>query len=81
VKTFTYGPIGNPLSKSDVGTYTYPLGGRGAAPRGVGINGPIIRWMRATLDGVLEQSGAVCEAKFMLPWSFSESGRPDRRAV
>jgi RHS repeat-associated protein len=27
VKTFTYDPIGNLLSKSDVGTYTYPLAG------------------------------------------------------
>ena len=29
-----------------------------------------IRWMAATLDGVVER--AVYEAKFMLPWSFSE---------
>jgi hypothetical protein len=28
--------------------------------------------MAATLDGMVEQSGAVFEAKFMLPWSFSE---------
>jgi hypothetical protein len=28
--------------------------------------------MAATLDGVVEGSGAVFEAKFMLPWSFSE---------
>jgi RHS repeat-associated protein len=27
VKTFSYSPIGNLLSKSDVGTYTYPLAG------------------------------------------------------
>jgi len=33
---------------------------------------PVIRWMAATLDGVVESSGAVFEAKFMLPWSFSE---------
>jgi predicted phage-related endonuclease len=33
---------------------------------------PVIRWMAATLDGVVEQTGAVFEAKFMLPWSFSE---------
>jgi predicted phage-related endonuclease len=31
-----------------------------------------IRWMAATLDGVVESSGAVFEAKFMLPWAFSE---------
>src|SRR5439155_24206324 len=28
--------------------------------------------MAATLDGVIESTGAVFEAKFMLPWSFSE---------
>ena len=28
--------------------------------------------MAATLDGVVEGTGAVFEAKFMLPWSFSE---------
>src|SRR5204862_691141 len=32
----------------------------------------VVRWMAATLDGVVEQTGAVFEAKFMLPWSFSE---------
>ena len=29
-------------------------------------------WMAATLDGMVEATGAVFEAKFMLPWSFSE---------
>src|SRR6478736_2023649 len=33
---------------------------------------PILRWMGATLDGMVAGSGAVFEAKFMLPWSFSE---------
>ena len=32
----------------------------------------VLRWMAATLDGVVESTGAVFEAKFMLPWSFSE---------
>ena len=36
------------------------------------IRHPVIRWMAATLDGVVEDTGAVFEAKFMLPWSFSE---------
>jgi predicted phage-related endonuclease len=36
------------------------------------VRHPVIRWMAATLDGVVESSGAVFEAKFMLPWSFSE---------
>jgi hypothetical protein len=31
-----------------------------------------IPWMVATLDGLVEATGAVFEAKFMLPWSFSE---------
>ncbi len=34
--------------------------------------------MAATLDGVVEQSGAVFEAKFMLPWSFSEEGAAEK---
>ena len=33
---------------------------------------PTLRWMAATLDGVVEGTGAVFEAKFMLPWAFSE---------
>ena len=31
-----------------------------------------IPWMVATLDGIVEATGAVFESKFMLPWSFSE---------
>ena len=30
--------------------------------------------MAATLDGVVQSSGAVFESKFKLPWSFSEHG-------
>src|SRR5947209_1784184 len=30
-----------------------------------------IPWMAATLDGVVEGTEAIFEAKFMLPWSFS----------
>ena len=33
---------------------------------------PVKRWMAATLDGMVEDTGAVFEAKFMLPWTFSE---------
>src|SRR6516225_187676 len=36
------------------------------------VQHPVIRWMAATLDGMVEQIGALFEAKFMLPWSFSE---------
>src|SRR6202045_4647226 len=31
-------------------------------------------WMAATLDGLVKETGAVFEAKFMLPWPFSEEG-------
>jgi hypothetical protein len=33
---------------------------------------PVLRWMGVTLDGIIAGSKAVFEAKFMLPWSFSE---------
>jgi hypothetical protein len=33
---------------------------------------PVKRWMAATLDGMVEATGSVFEAKFMLPWNFSE---------
>jgi predicted phage-related endonuclease len=32
----------------------------------------VYRWLAATLDGRIEATGAVFEAKFMLPWNFSE---------
>jgi predicted phage-related endonuclease len=37
-----------------------------------------IGWMAATLDGIVEGTGAVFEAKFMLPWSFSEEAAADK---
>src|SRR6201982_2076287 len=36
------------------------------------VKHPVIPWMAATLDGIVEGTEAVFEAKFMLPWSFSE---------
>jgi predicted phage-related endonuclease len=39
---------------------------------------PVVRWMAATLDGIVEPGGAVFEAKFMLPWSFSEEGAAEK---
>ena len=39
---------------------------------------PAIRWMAATLDGRVEESGAVFESKFMLPWSFSEEAAAEK---
>jgi predicted phage-related endonuclease len=37
-----------------------------------------IPWMVATLDGIVEGAGAVFEAKFMLPWSFSEEAAAEK---
>src|SRR5438874_2234876 len=37
-----------------------------------------IPWMAATLDGIVEEIGAVFEAKFMLPWSFSEEAAAEK---
>lgn len=42
------------------------------------IRHPINKWMAATLDGRVEQTGAIFEAKFMLPWAFTEEGATDK---
>jgi predicted phage-related endonuclease len=42
------------------------------------VRHPVLRWMAATLDGIVEGSGAVFEAKFMLPWSFSEEAAAEK---
>jgi predicted phage-related endonuclease len=42
------------------------------------VRHPVIRWMAATLDGTVEGSGALFEAKFMLPWSFSEEAAAEK---
>jgi predicted phage-related endonuclease len=39
---------------------------------------PVKRWMAATLDGKIEATGAVFEAKFMLPWTFSEEAAAEK---
>ena len=39
---------------------------------------PALPWMAATLDGRVEASGAIFEAKFMLPWSFSEEAAAEK---
>src|SRR5450756_2263477 len=39
---------------------------------------PVLRWMGATLDGIVAGSGTVFEAKFMLPWSFSEEAAAEK---
>jgi predicted phage-related endonuclease len=42
------------------------------------VKHPVIKWMAATLDGVVEATGAVFEAKFMLPWSFPEEAAAEK---
>jgi len=42
------------------------------------VRHPALHWMAATLDGIVESSGAVFEAKFMLPWSFSEEAAAEK---
>jgi predicted phage-related endonuclease len=42
------------------------------------VRHPALRWMGATLDGRVEGSDAVFEAKFMLPWSFSEEAAAEK---
>src|ERR1700704_5228392 len=37
-----------------------------------------VPWMAATLDGIVEGTAAVFEAKFMLPWSFSEEAAAEK---
>jgi hypothetical protein len=42
------------------------------------VRHPTVRWMDATLDGRVQASDAVFEAKFMLPWSFSEEAAAEK---
>src|ERR1700722_15424855 len=42
------------------------------------VKHPVISWMAATLDGMVTETGAVYEAKFMLPWSFSEGSAAEK---
>jgi predicted phage-related endonuclease len=42
------------------------------------VKHPVLGWMAATLDGRVEATGAVFEAKFMLPWSFTEEGAAEK---
>src|SRR4051812_16515403 len=37
-----------------------------------------IPWMAATLDGIVEETAAVFESKFMLPWYFSEEAAAEK---
>ena len=42
------------------------------------VQHPVHKWMAATLDGMVEPTGAVFEAKFMLPWTFSEEAAAEK---
>jgi len=42
------------------------------------VRHPVNRWMAATLDGMIGGIDAVFEAKFMLPWSFSEEAAAEK---
>jgi putative phage-type endonuclease len=42
------------------------------------VKHPAIPWMAATLDGMVDETGAVFESKFMLPWSFSEEAAAEK---
>jgi predicted phage-related endonuclease len=42
------------------------------------VEHPVIHFLAATLDGMVEGTGAVFEAKFMLPWSFSEEAAAEK---
>lgn len=42
------------------------------------LHHPVHKWMAATLDGLVDPGGAVFEAKFMLPWTFSEEAAAEK---
>jgi YqaJ-like viral recombinase domain len=42
------------------------------------VKHPVLSFMAATLDGMVTETGAVYEAKFMLPWSFSEGAAAEK---
>jgi len=39
---------------------------------------PVIKYMAATIDGMVAETGAVFEAKFMLPWNFTEEAAGEK---
>jgi predicted phage-related endonuclease len=42
------------------------------------VRHPVVRYLAATLDGLVQGTGAVFEAKFMLPWTFSEEAAAEK---
>src|SRR5882757_4118951 len=49
-----------------------------SSPSAARVFHSVHRWMAATLDGRVEVTSAVFEAKFMLPWAFSEEGAAEK---
>ena len=43
------------------------------------VQHPVHRFLAATLDGFVNDLEVVFEAKFMLPWSFSEETAAEKR--
>ena len=65
-----------PRTSTAPGTSAIPAGGSPDVQRRVKHSA--IPWMAATLDGIVEGAEAVFEAKFMLPWSFSEEAAAEK---
>src|SRR6201987_658320 len=42
------------------------------------VRHPVVRYLAATLDGLVQGTGAVFAAKFMLPWTFSEEAAAEK---
>jgi predicted phage-related endonuclease len=42
------------------------------------VRHPVRKYMAATLDGMVDPTGAVFESKFMLPWAFTEEAAADK---
>ena len=68
------GSVTEDLNRSWYERNTGQVGHRRPAP----CQAPGHPWMAATLDGIVEGTGAVFEAKFMLPWSFSEEAAAEK---
>src|SRR5262249_50835166 len=55
---------------------------RNTSRRGTDVQRPVkhsaLPWMAATLDGIVEGTEAVFEAKFMPPWSFSKEAAAEK---
>ena len=68
---------GSPL-RGLTGAGTKPIPGAFHRMSKERVRHPTLRWMAATLDGRSRSRGDVFEAKFMLPWSFSEEAAAEK---